>query len=138
MLNGETFPLVSVKAIDVLWPRIEMLFSRVVDEKVHLEDIYNFCLDGTWLLWVHQVPETGEITAAAITEFIEYPKVTHLKVLFLSGDDGDWLSGMSIFERFACINQCAAVEIHGRKGWERVLKNGGYELSHITLSKRIL
>lgn len=137
MLNGESFPLVSTKAIDALWPTIDMLFSRVVNDKVHMEDIYNFCLDGTWLLWLHQVPETGEITSAAITEFIEYPQVTNLRVVLLSGDDGDWLSGMSIFERFARINQCAYVEIHGRKGWERVLKNGGYNLSHITLSKRI-
>ena len=138
MLNGDTFPLVSVKAIDVLWPTIEILLSRVSDNKVHTDDIYDLCMDGRWLLWVRQVPDTGEITAAAITEFIEYPQVTNLKILFLSGNDGDWLSEVSIFERFARINQCASVEIHGRRGWERVLKNGGYNLSHITLNKRIL
>ena len=54
MLNGESFPLVSTKAIDTLWPVIDMLFSRVVNDKVHMEDIYNFCLDGTWLLWLHK------------------------------------------------------------------------------------
>jgi hypothetical protein len=138
MLNGDIFPLVSVKAIDVLWPTIKILLSRVSDNKVHTDDIYDLCMDGHWLLWVRQAPNTSEITAAAITEFIEYPQVTNLKILFLSGDDGDWLSEVSIFEHFARINQCASVEIHGRRGWERVLKNGGYELSHITLSKRIL
>jgi len=138
MLNGESFPLVSTKAIDTLWPTLEIFLSRVADNKVHTEDIYNLCMDGVWLLWVHQVPDTGDITSVAVTEFIEYPQTTNLKVLFLSGDGGDWLSGMSICERFARINQCESIEIHGRKGWERVLKTGGYSMSHITLNKRIL
>lgn len=137
MLNGESFPLVEPRAINILWPVLEPLLTRIVDDKVSIDDIYSFCIDGTWMLWVHQNPETSEVTDVAVTEFISYPQETNLKVLFLAGGGGDWPSGMEIFENFARINQCYAIEVHGRKGWERVLKQSGFSLDYITLSKRI-
>ena len=125
-------------SIDTLWPTLEHMLERVADHKVDQNDIYSFVMDGTWLLWVCQVPETSEITSVIITEFIHYPQVTNLRVIFLSGDDENWAYGMSVFEDFARINQCHDVEVLGRKGWERVLKDRGFKLNHITLSKRIL
>lgn len=137
MWTGESMPLVAPRAIEQIWDTIDPLLDRIADAKVHKEDIYRLCLDGTWMLWVNRIPETDKLISLAVTEFIEYPQLTNLRVVFLSGDDGDWLSGISIFEKFARVNKCSEVEIHGRKGWERVLKNGGYDLSHITLRKRI-
>jgi len=138
MLVGESYPLVHPRAINNRWPEIAPLLERVADPKVTLDDIYTFCMDGTWVLWVRQDPETSQVTDVAVTEFIEYPQVHNLRVIFLSGNDQDWSSGIDIFEKYAGINQCHAIEVHGRKGWERVLKNRGFGLDHITLSKRIL
>jgi hypothetical protein len=138
MLRGSLLPINRTDAIDALWPSIEEKLERVADDKVHVSDIYDFVIDGVWMLWACQVPETSEITSVVVTEFINYPQVTNLRVIFLSGDDEDWAYGMSVFEDFARINKCHDVEVLGRKGWERVLKDRGFKLNHITLSKRIL
>jgi len=137
MLRGNLHPVINSTAIDDLWPTLEHMLERVADHKVNQNDIYNFVMDGTWTLWVCQIPETLEVTSVIITEFIHYPQVTNLRVIFLSGDDENWAYGMSVFEDFARINQCHDVEVLGRKGWERVLKDRGFKLNHITLSKRI-
>ena len=138
MLRGNLLPLCEAGAIDRLWPTIEHMLTRVADEKVTVSDIYQFVMDGTWMLWVCQIPDTKEITSVLVTEFIHYPQVTNLRVVFLSGDDEDWAYGIKVFEDFARINDCSEVEILGRKGWERVLRDQGFKLNHITLSKRIL
>lgn len=137
MLRGKLYPVFNAQAIDNIWPVAEHLLKRVEDHKVHLSDMYEFVRQGVWMLWVCQIPDTNEITSVIITEFIEYPQVTNLRVIFLSGDDEDWAYGMSVFEDFARINQCHDVEVLGRKGWERVLKSRGFKLNHITLSKEI-
>ena len=137
MLRGNLYPVFDARAIDNIWPVVEHLLKRVEDHKVHVSDMYEFVRQGDWLLWVCQIPDTNEITSVIITEFIEYPQVTNLRVIFLSGDDEDWAYGMSVFEDFARINQCHDVEVLGRKGWERVLKSRGFKLNHITLSKEI-
>lgn len=138
MLRGNLLPLTSASAIDNLWPDIADKLGRVADEKVHVQDVYDFVMDGTWMLWVCQVPESSEITTVIVTEFIHYPQVTNLRIVFLSGDDEDWAYGIHVFEDFARINQCHDIEVLGRKGWERVLRDRGYKLNHITLSKRII
>ncbi len=137
MLRGNLSPLCEVGAIHKLWPTIENLLERVADEKVTMSDIYDLVMDGTWMLWVCQVPDTKEVTSVIITEFIHYPQVCNLRVVLLSGDDEDWAYGTTFFEDFARINACHEVEVLGRKGWERVLKDKGFKLNHITLSKRI-
>ena len=137
MLRGNLLPLAEPKAIDALWPEISPLLERVADYRVTVDDIYDFVMDKNWMLWVCQVPDALEVTSVVITEFIEYPQVTNLRVIFLSGDDEDWACGMGVFEDFARINQCHDVEVLGRKGWERVLKSRGFKLNFITLSKRM-
>lgn len=137
MLRGNLLPLCETGAIDNLWPTIEHMLERVTDEKVGVSDVYDFVIDGRWMLWVCQIPDTLEITSVLVTEFIHYPQVCNLRVVFLSGDDEDWAYGIAVFEDFARINGCHEVEILGRKGWERVLRDKGFSLNHITLSKRI-
>jgi len=137
MLRGNALPLFETGAINNLWPTIENLLTRVTDEKVGVSDVYDFVIDGRWMLWVCQIPDTLEITSVLVTEFIHYPQVCNLRVVFLSGDDEDWAYGIAVFEDFARINGCHEVEILGRKGWERVLRDKGFSLNHITLSKRI-
>lgn len=137
MLRGNALPLLETGAINNLWPTIENLLTRVTDEKVGVSDVYDFVIDGRWMLWVCQIPDTLEITSVLVTEFIHYPQVCNLRVVFLSGDDEDWAYGIAVFEDFARINGCHEVEILGRKGWERVLRDKGFSLNHITLSKRI-
>jgi hypothetical protein len=136
-LRGKLLPVFNTEAIDQCWSNIEGLLERIVDEKVGLQDIYKLISTGEWVLWLCQVPDTEEITSVVITTFIAYPRVKNLRIIFLSGDDEDWSYGIEVFEDFARINKCHDVEILGRKGWERTLRDRGYEFQNVTLRKRI-
>jgi hypothetical protein len=138
MLSGNLHPVTNMYAVEEMWPQIEPLLDRVADEKVTLEDIYRFVMEGRWMLWVIENPDSFILTTVIITEFIEYPQVTNLRIIFLSGDDEDWAYGIHVLEDFARVNKCHTLEVLGRKGWERVLRGRGYKLNYITLGKRIL
>lgn len=136
-LRGRLLPVFDIAAIDEHWPNIEGLLNRIVDESVGLTDIYKLIASGEWVLWLCMVPESREITTVVVTTFIQYPQVKNLRIIFLSGDDEDWAHGIGVFEDFARNNLCHAIEILGRKGWERTLRDSGYEFQNITLRKRI-
>lgn len=136
-MRGRVLPIFDIDAIDTHWPAIEGLLDRIVDEKVGLTDIYRLVTSGEWVLWLGVIPATREITFFVITSFVQYPQVKNLRIIFLAGDDEDWSNGIEVLEDFARNNLCHAVEVTGRKGWERTLKDSGYEFQNITLSKRI-
>ena len=125
-------PILEPNTINNLWPTISPLLDRLVDEKVSMDDIYDLMMNRRWLLWVNT-----DLSTVIVTEFIYYPQVTNLRIVLLAGDDVDWSEGIHVFEGFARINGCHSVEILGRKGWQRVLKDQNYRLSHITLSKPV-
>jgi hypothetical protein len=136
-LRGRLSPVYNIDAINHHWSNIEGILDRLVDEKLNKDDIYNLVSSGEWVLWIAMIPETKEITTTVITSFIYYPQITNLRIVLLSGDNEDWSMGIEILEDFARANQCHDVEILGRKGWERTLKDRGYEFQNVTLSKRI-
>lgn len=132
---GNLSHIISVQAIDNRWSDISKYLERLVDAKCSLEDMYNKVVEGEWHLWV--ATDQDEIYAVAITAFIYYPRSTNLRMIFVSGDGENWPVALKVFEHFALVNDCHEVEILGRKGWERVLRDRGYELKSVTLRKRI-
>src|SRR5210317_1283524 len=116
MLSGNLHPVTNMCAVEEMWPQIEPLLDRVADEKVTLEDIYRFVMEGRWMLWVIEKPDSFILTTVIITEFIEYPQVNNLRIIFLSGDDEDWAYGIHVLEDFARVNKCHTLEVLGRKG----------------------
>lgn len=75
-------------------------------------------LEKTYALWVY-----GDITAAGITEVIEYPTKKVCLVAFAGGRDmPEWAKDMPTIEQWAKSVGCESIEIHGRKGWQRVFK----------------
>lgn len=135
--SGNLSLMISIQAIDKNWSDITKFLERLVDEKCSLEDMYNKITDGDWHLWVATDYDTNMIYAVAITAFIEYPRSTNLRMIFVSGDGENWPIALKVFEHFALVNDCHEVEVLGRKGWERVLRDRGYELKSVTLRKRI-
>lgn len=135
--SGNLSLMISIQAIDKNWSDITNYLERLVDEKCSLEDMYNKITDGDWHLWVATDYDSNEIYAVAITAFIEYPRSTNLRMIFVSGDGENWPIALKVFEHFALVNDCHEVEVLGRKGWERVLRDRGYELKSVTLRKRI-
>lgn len=135
--SGNLSQVISTRAIDNHWSVISTYLTRLVDEKCTLEDMYTNVVEGYWHLWVATDYDTNEIYAVAITAFVDYPQCTNLRMIFVSGDGENWPIALKVFEHFALVNGCHDVEIKGRKGWERVLRDRGYELKSVTLRKRI-
>jgi len=133
---GNLSQMISVDAIDNRWSDISKLLACLEDDRVNIDNIYDKIVDGDWHLWV-AFNDDKTIYSVAITCFVYYPLVTNVRVVFLAGEHEDWADIIRIFEEFAKINDCHEVEIKGRKGWERVLRDRGYELKSVTLMKRI-
>ena len=76
-----------------------------------------------------------DVTAIAITQVQQYPAKKVLVVMFCAGSGmNDWVSLMSEFEDWAKEQDCKAVEVIGRPGWERVL---GWERIHVVVRKTL-
>lgn len=133
---GNLSQMLNVDAIDNRWSDISKLLECLEDDRVNIDNIYDKIVDGEWHLWV-AVDSDDSIYSVAVTTFIHYPLVTNLRIVFLAGEFEKWAEIIRIFEQFALINDCHEVEIKGRKGWERVLRDRGYELKSVTLMKRI-
>lgn len=133
---GNLSQMLNVDAIDNRWSDISKLLECLEDDRVNIDNIYDKIVDGEWHLWV-AVNSDDSIYSVAVTTFIHYPLVTNLRIVFLAGEFEKWAEIIRIFEQFALINDCHEVEIKGRKGWERVLRDRGYELKSVTLRKRI-
>jgi hypothetical protein len=75
--------------------------------------------------------------AVAVTEIIDYPKKRMLHV-FLAGGS---MQGVRSLEdsavKWAKDIGCSAFTLTGRKGWEKALKNSGWQVSHSMMIKEI-
>ena len=71
--------------------------------------------------------------SAIVTEIIEYPQRRTLRFWLAGGNLKTLLDVEPKIRKWSILYQCEAVEIIGRKGWEKVLK--GYEPTAIVLVK---
>lgn len=106
-----------------LWPQVAPLLQPAIDlSGTHdAEDVRKKLIAGNAQLWVQW---SEKVDAAAVTEFIDYPRGLWLRV-WLAGAaiKGAWAEFQRIIIEFASANQCVGVENWGRKGWERLHSN---------------
>lgn len=75
--------------------------------------------------------------AAMVTEISPYGDGKAISVL-TAGGDMDELRQMALgVEALGRLNGCTVALIEGRKGWERAMKQDGYEFASVTLRKAI-
>ena len=130
-------PVMNLEVLAERSNEIQTLLERVEDRHVKVEDMELHVRSGEWLLWL-VTDEDQCLHALAITTFVYYPQLTAFRIIFTAGDNEDWASRMGELETFAATNGAQEVEVLGRKGWERVLRDRGFEFQNITLSKRII
>ena len=89
-------------------------------------DIKNACLTRDMQLWVKF---DREVKGAFITKIAKYPQKNLLCVILLGGkkfhkwrDEAD-----ALLNAFGKENNCEYIELFGRKGWGRVLKDIDYK-----------
>lgn len=90
-------------------------------------------LRGDALLWL---AVEQQICGACITQLIETDQGRKCLILSLHGDGMDgWFGFLPKIEEFAKAEGCATVEVTGRVGWKRILKE--YDQIGVVMSKRL-
>ena len=132
MSSSKIFAVKSYE-IDKVWGKIKPLIYetlRYADGKYTVEKIKG-CLNRKEMqLWLAGLNEK-DIDAYAITQVVNYPSKCVLLILFAAGKASDnWLHFIEDLKKYAQLQGCSAIEIYGRKGWEKKLKPFGYECIH--------
>jgi len=122
--------------IDNIWSDVEPLIKRTSDELLDEDDVHQLLKEGTLLLWII-TDENGEIVTAMTLAIQKYPRVTSLRIVTCGGERmKEWLDDfLEKVEDFAKECGCSYIDIDGRSGWSKILKD--YHVDYITLRKKL-
>ena len=123
---------VQPEELDKYWPLVErQLVSELeyADGKFNLKSIKDGLKLTELQLWV--VKQGDEISMSVVTQLVNYPAKKVMLILFLGGENFDEFKHLAsmIFE-FAEYWECESVEIYGRTGWKKKLKDLGFLQIH--------
>jgi hypothetical protein len=101
------------------------------DSLLKIADIEEQLAKGEAILWPGS-------RCAIVSEFVTYPSGERAsQVMSAGGDLDEILSMVPGMEAFARLNGCNQSTVEGRRGWEKVLKAGGYSFLSIKLVKHL-
>jgi hypothetical protein len=135
--SGNVFAL-GADQIEVFWPYLEPHLKRVERETatVSVEGLKALALNCEAQVWGVQ-DARGNITGACITRVYETPNGRFCTVFVAAGILMPALpEGIALIEDWARGLGCRAIEIIGRRGWQRVLP--GYEPRAVVLEKNLI
>jgi hypothetical protein len=124
------------------WPhvapliRAAMVRGRITD----FTEVARAVFAGDALVWIAWDNDAGAIRAAAVTQLSAVDGTRFCTVVACgapgsSGDRSDWLPLLAGLERYARQENCKAIRIFGRRGWERVLPD--YKPARVLLEKEL-
>ncbi|HLH96442.1 MAG TPA: hypothetical protein VKW08_15105 [Xanthobacteraceae bacterium] len=122
--------------VDRVWPLVAHLIrAAMVKGRIsEFADVERAVLDGQALLWV--VADPGTIWAAAVTQIAYVAGEKFCTIVACGGRERTrWLDLKSALEAYAKAEGCAAMRIHGRRGWVRALPD--YRLTRVLLEKSL-
>ena len=128
--------LVAPEDIDTIWDDVEGLIKKASDDLLNYIDIYKLLREGTFLLWIITDDNNAIVTAMTLM-FQKYPRDTSLRIVTCGGEKmKEWLNEfLEKIEVFAKERGCSYIDIDGRSGWSKVLKD--YKVEYYTLRKKI-
>lgn len=129
-----------VRSIDLIWPTVAPFIDQALaytDGELTTENIYWFLAQGGMQLWV--VRKDSRIVGVATTETVYYPRCTELRVVTLAGEGftewGDKINE-ALTDRARQIG-AKAIQIVGRRGWERMAASLGVKPKYTVYKKEI-
>jgi len=97
-------------------------------EPYKLKDVRERIESGDAQFWPGQ-------RCAAVSRVIQHPRGRVLRIWLAGGDLGELSRMLGFADEYARDNDCVAVEVEGRKGWERVLSD--YRPTSVVLRKEV-
>lgn len=95
------------------------------------DDVVEGVASGYMQLWANG-------RSAAITQIIRHPQKTVLVVFLAGGDMGELLDMLEDAKLWGAGEGCEEIQMHGRRGWLRVLGKHGWGEQFTTMSSPIL
>jgi hypothetical protein len=107
------------------WESVKPLIEEALeynDGEYTSSDIKKMVEDGDMQLWLFH-KEDG-LAGCGVTQLIDFPLKRICLIVLLAGRDfSEWERYIGVVENWAVSNGCSSIELRGRKGWERVLKD---------------
>ena len=117
------------ESAEVWWPLVEEYLNTALEYSLgeySIDDIKNACISKNMQLWV----KIGkQAKGAFVTKIAKYPQKNLLIVILLGGDEfQEWRDEAdALLNAFGKQNNCEYVELFGRKGWGKMLKDIDYK-----------
>ena len=94
---------------------------------------------GSKQIWLKTLDE--KFIATVITHVIDYPNKRTCEICYLGGESGegvmDSLKDIQEIENWATLNNCDDIQVFGRRGWLRPLKEHGFSERYTILGKSL-
>jgi len=117
------------ESVEAWWPLVEEYLNTALKYSLgeySITDIKNACISKNMQLWV----KIGkQAKGAFVTKIAKYPQKNLLIVILLGGDEfQEWRDEAdALLNAFGKQNNCEYVELFGRKGWGKMLKDIDYK-----------
>lgn len=125
--------------VPAFWPIVTPLIARALehaDGRYALEDVLAALLARDMQLWIAIDTRSMAIEAACVTEIVAYPREKRCGLVFCAGRRSErWLRHLDEIGDWAREQGCEALELQGRPGWERLLRD--WRKTHVLLRKRL-
>lgn len=123
----DVFSVVARDVENFLNPAIELSHGR--DD---MSSVWKSLMTEHSQLWM-AFDDNNDPKGALVTRIENYPLKKMMNYLYIGGDDlKEWHKDMlAIVEKFARKHGCEGMELVGRRGWDRFLKECGWEAKHI-------
>jgi len=119
-----------------IWPHMSHFIQRAMERggMGRFEDVQRDVLTTNAYLWL--AIESGSVLAAAVTKVTDEPHYRLCTIVACGGHDwGRWGQLIEGLEKYARAEGCSRMEIAGRPGWLRRLRD--YKLAKIVIRKEL-
>ncbi len=116
-------------SLDKTWDRLKHHIEaalKYAHDSHSVQDVWHAIQEGTAQFFPFE-------KSVIVTEIIDYPNKAVCRIWLAGGDMKELLYGEQVVADWAKSLGCAGIEIIGRKGWEKVLKD--YDPASIVLIK---
>jgi hypothetical protein len=120
--------------LEFIWSQVEPQISRALEGSYSSYDIMKYIKENRMQLWISW---NDGIEASFVTEVCDYPQIRVMRWVLAGGSNiENWLNPMKEkVESWAKKNNCQRLEIVGRKGWTKILRD--YEPQAVYFVKEI-
>ena len=137
--NGYQLNVIFGYAVEFIWDLVANHLQKGIeyaDGKYSLAGIKKMIADKKAFLFY--VVKEHYVMSVLVLKINEYECSKRACLFLLAGNDmKEWIGFLEIIKKWVKESGCDAIELFGRPGWEKKLKNKGFEKTHIILRMQL-